>query len=102
MPKGKKFDAARKHFEEKEIAYRQRIRQLEFEMKSIQEKDSKLEAENKVLKKELVKLKLKCDALMKSGKLSEADVQNLIDYSNASSVLSNIMRKAVGDFYETY
>lgn len=102
MPKGKKFDAARKHFEEKEIAYRQRIRQLEFEIKSIREKDSKIEAENEVLKKELVKLKLKCDALMKSSKLSEADVQNLIDYSNASSVLSNIMRKAVGDFYETH
>lgn len=102
MPKGKKFDAARKHFEEKEIAYRQKIRQLEFEMKAIQEKDNKLEAENIALKKELVKLKLKCDALMESGKLSEADVQSLIDYSNASSVLSNIMRKAIGDFYETH
>lgn len=102
MPKGKKFDAARKHFEEKEVMYRQEIRQLEFEMKSIQEKDEKLEAENKALKKELVKLKLKCDALMKYGKLSEADVQSLIDYSNASSVLSGIMQKVVGDIYETH
>lgn len=102
MPKGKKFDAARKHFEEKEVVYRQKIRQLEFEMKSIQEKDAKIMAENEVLKKELVKLKLKCDALMKSGKLSESDVQSLIDYSNASSVLSNIMQKAIGDFYEAH
>lgn len=49
MPKGKKFDAAEKHFMKKETAYRKEIRELSDQNKKLIQKANELESENERL-----------------------------------------------------
>jgi predicted RNase H-like nuclease (RuvC/YqgF family) len=63
MAKGKKFDAAEKHFREKEIMYSKMINQREDEIKELKDKlvelnsiCKNLEKENEILNKENSKL----------------------------------------------
>ena len=59
MPKGKKFNAAEKHFEEKHVEYRKKIRELEQVNKVLHKKIcdnidelEKLQTENEYLKQQ--------------------------------------------------
>ncbi len=78
MPKGKKFDAAEKHFYEKEQKLRQRIKFLDGVINQMNEEWNILQKENKQLKLDNEKLTEANSQLMKIQNLSEEDVQALL------------------------
>lgn len=94
MPKGKKFDAAEKHFENKCIEWRKKIRELEQVNKILHKKIcdncdeiEKLQMENEYLKQQN-------NALMEIKDVSVADVKTLIrskELVNNISDLFNVM-----------
>lgn len=81
MPKGKKFDAAEKHFYEKEQKLRQRIKFLDGVINQMNEEWDKLQKENKQLKLNNEKLAEANSQLMKIQNLSEEDVQELLAHT---------------------
>lgn len=94
MPKGKKFDAAEKHFENKCIEWRKKIRELEQVNKILHKKIcdncdeiEKLQMENEYLKQQN-------EVLMEIKEMSVDDVKTLIkskESVNNISDLFNIM-----------
>lgn len=97
MPKGKKFNAAEKHFEEKHVEYRKKIRELEQVNKVLHKKIydnidelEKLQTENEYLKQQN-------DVLMKLKNMSIADIKTLVEsresINNALSLFNAITRK---------
>ena len=72
--KGKKFDAHKKHFEEKEIKLRKETKYyIELAEKIVKENDLLLK-ENSQLKKENEDIKEKYEKLLEYSKLSENDI----------------------------
>lgn len=96
MPKGKKFDAAEKHFEKKCIEWRKRIRELEQANKVLNQKlcDNINEIERLQMENEYLKQQNK--ALMELKDMSVADVKMLVEsresMRNASSLFMAMMR----------
>ena len=96
MPKGKKFDAAEKHFENKCIEWRKKIRELEQVNKILHKKIcdncdeiEKLQMENEYLKQQN-------EVLMEIKEMSVDDVKTLIkskESINNISDLFNVMTK---------
>lgn len=97
MPKGKKFNAAEKLFEEKHVEYRKKIRELEQVNKVLHKKIcdnidelEKLQTENEYLKQQN-------DVLMKLKNMSIADIKTLVEsresINNALSLFNAITRK---------
>ena len=94
MSKGKKFNAAEKHFEEKCVEWRKKIRELEQANKDLHkklfdtcDKMEKLQMENEYLKQQN-------DALMEIKDMSVDDIKTLIkskESINRFSSLFNIM-----------
>ena len=96
MPKGKKFNAAEKHFEKKCDEWRKRIRELEHANKVLNQKlcdnineIEKLQMENEYLRQQN-------DMLMEVKDMSAADVRTLVEsreaVKNASSLFTAMMR----------
>lgn len=81
MPKGKKFNAAEKHFEEKCVEWRKKIRGLEL---TIREKDKRiielqaLEVTNKKLLEEIQNLTEQNQILLELKEMSKEDIQELV------------------------
>lgn len=96
MPKGKKFDAAEKHFEKKCVEWRKRISELEQANKVLNQKlcDNINEIERLQMENEYLKQQNK--ALMELKDMSVADVKTLVEsresMRNASSLLMAMMR----------
>lgn len=94
MPKGKKFDAAEKHFENKCIEWRKKIRELEQVNKILHKKIcdncdeiEKLQMENEYLKQQN-------EVLMEIKEMSVDDIKTLIkskELVNNISDLFNVM-----------
>ena len=88
MPKGKKFNAAEKHFEKKCVKWQKKIRELEETNKLLHkkicdniDKMEKIQMENEYLKQQN-------NALMETKDMSVADVKTLI---KAKESISNIL-----------
>lgn len=91
MAKGKKFDAAEKHFQEKEIKLRQEMREMQRQVSKSNTCLAKALDENEKLKQENAKLKVENDKLLKLCKLSESELQELLSVSRAKQSLSGAM-----------
>lgn len=94
MPKGKKFNAAEKHFENKCVEWRKKIRELEEANKLLHKKICENCDEIEKLQMENEYLKQQNDALMKIKDMSVDDVKTLIkskESVNNISSLFNVM-----------
>ena len=89
--KGKRFDAAEKHFHEKEVKIRQEIRQYIEWMAEVNSVNSQLTKENEQLKKENADLKEKFEKLLEHSKLSESDITTALYKDKALTKLSDMM-----------
>lgn len=85
MPKGKKFDAAEKHFLKKEEAYRKQIKELsECAAKTIQ-LGGKLIEENNTLKKQVAQLTAERDELLKLNSLSPDELKSHMQHTQSAT-----------------
>ena len=75
MPKGKKFDAAEKHFKKKEDVYQHRIRELETTVSQLKIDVKRLETEKGDLLSENNSLKEWVERLLSYTELSKEDIQ---------------------------
>lgn len=90
MSKGKKFNAAEKHFEEKCVEWRKKIRELEKDNKALHEeifnshkRVEKLLEDNEILKKQN-------KALAKLKNMSDEEIQLYIKSANGASLLTEM------------
>lgn len=91
MAKGKKFDAAEKHFENKCVEWRKKIRELERTNKILHEQICNNIEEIEKLQMENEYLKQQNDALMKLKDMSVTDVEALIKSVNKISELFDVI-----------
>lgn len=79
MSKGKKFDAAEKHFKKKEGVYQRRIRDLETAVSQLKTDVSRLEVEKGDLVTENNSLKEWVERLLSYTELSKEDIQTVCE-----------------------
>lgn len=91
MAKGKKFDAAEKHFEKKCVEWRKQIRELEQQNKenhkrilNLCDEIEKVQMENKILREQN-------ETLMELKDMSKEDVRTLIKSKESVNQLSSLM-----------
>lgn len=101
MPKGKKFDAAEKHFYEKEQKLRQRIKFLDGVINQMNEERNILQKANKQLKLDNEKLAEANSQLMKIQNLSEEDVQELLAHTKHLNKVCETM-EAMSEYTTIY
>ena len=77
--KGKKFDAAEKHFLGIEVKYKQEISDRGIENFKLKATNRQLTEDNAGLQKELAELKIKYDKLLEYSMLSEDDIIIAVD-----------------------
>lgn len=88
--KGKKFNAAEKHFQEKELKYRKEINHLRSVYSELCNVNLQLAKENDSLKKENLDIKLKYEKLLEYSKLSESDIKIAIEGDKAKGQLTGM------------
>ena len=90
MAKGKKFDAAEKHFEKKCIEWRKQIRELEQVNKELHKKLCNLCDEMEKLQMENESLRQHNETLMELKDMSNDDVRTLIKSKESINRLSRM------------
>lgn len=83
MGKGKKFDAAEKHFEKKRI-------KMQHELNYLRDRCSELEKTNEELATELEKVKLELDALTKATNYTHEELAVLIEKDSHFKTLDTL------------
>lgn len=91
MPKGKKFDAAEKHFKEKERRLNRLIDVHSNAAKEAYAQIDKLKAENEALKKEMEEVKAINEQLKQLHNLSDDDIKTLLQRSRSLNTFSAMM-----------
>lgn len=91
MSKGKKFNAAKKHFQEKEIKLKREMHKYEEVMKEAINKAELLQQENDKLKEENNILRESNKILMELKNLDEEDIKLLLEKSQHIKNLNAIM-----------
>lgn len=91
MAKGKKFDAAEKHFEKKCIEWRKQIRELEQQNKENNKRIFDLCDEIEKLQMENKRLREQNETLMELKDMSNEDVRTLIKSKKSINELSSLM-----------
>jgi predicted nuclease with TOPRIM domain len=89
--KGKKFDAAEKHFQEKELKLRREMRQIAERMTEVSSINSQFAAKNKVLEKENAEIKERYRKLLEYSKLSESDITAALKRDKAVTQLAGLV-----------
>ena len=92
MAKGKKFDAAKKHFEKQCVEWRKRIRELEHVNKELHMKLRSLCDEMEKLQKENESLRQQNETLMELKDMSADDVKTLIKSKESINNLSGMIK----------
>lgn len=90
MSKGKKFDAAEKHFEKKCIEWRKQIRELEQKNKELHEQVSTLCYDMTKLNMENEDLRQRNETLMDLKDMSNEDVRTLIKSKESVNSMSRL------------
>ena len=90
MSKGKKFDAAEKHFEKKCIEWRKQIRELEHQNKELHKKLFDLCDEMEKLQMENENLRQRNETLMNLKDMSNEDVRTLIKSKESVNSMSRL------------
>lgn len=98
MAKGKKFDAAEKHFEKQRVEWRQKIRELETRLQEALIKAHKLEQVVQELKKENEQLRQTNQQLMELKDLTPEQLYQMEESSKLAGVL-NVFLKQCGGVY---
>lgn len=75
MPKGKKFDAAEKHFQKEAASYNRTIKYMREELNSFKILNAQLLAENSRLESDNDRLQQWVDRLLEYTELSRADIK---------------------------
>lgn len=91
MAKGKKFDAAEKHFEKKCVEWRKQIRELEQQNKENHKRIFDLRDEIEKLQMENKRLREQNEMLMELKDMSKEDVRTLIKSKESVNRLSGMM-----------
>lgn len=91
MPKGKKFDAAQKHFQEKEQRLNRMMRAYEHQANEATAKAEALQSENEQLRMENAKLTMINQQLQELHNLSDADIKALLDRAHSLNTLTSLM-----------
>lgn len=91
MAKGKKFDAAEKHFEKKCVEWRKQIRELEQQNKEKHKQIFDLCDEIEKLQMENKRLREQNETLMEVKDMSKEDVKTLIKSKKSINELSSFM-----------
>lgn len=94
--KGKKFDAAEKHFEKQKVEWRQKLRALEVRLQKELTKTYQLAKEVQELKKENEKLKQTNQQLMELKDLTPEQLQQLKENSKLAGTLNVFLRQCEG------
>lgn len=81
MPKGKKFDAAEKHFMEKKVKLEKELKEARARTIEAVEKADRLQIENDALRKENEQLKSAAEMFAKANNLSPEDLKALLESS---------------------
>ena len=90
--KGKKFDAAEKHFHEKEVKLRQEMRECREEVASVRERNIQLIENNEKLEKESADIKEKFQKLLELSKLSENDINSLLKTNEVAGMYAGFLK----------
>ena len=99
MAKGKKFNAAEKHFEQKCVEWRKQIRELEHQISELYRKLVDTRDENSKLKMENEELRQQNIALMELKDMSNEDVRTLIKSKESVNKLSGMFDIMKGIMY---
>lgn len=91
MPKGKKFDAAEKHFKEKERRLNHLIDVHSNAAKEAYAQIDKLKAENEALKKEMEDVKAINEQLKQLHNLSDDDIKALLQRAHSLNTFSEML-----------
>lgn len=76
--RGKKFDAAEKHFQEKEIKLRRQFRTSQDIRQKLMDENLELKVENEKLIKENTEIKAKYEKMLEVSKLDDKAITNLV------------------------
>lgn len=91
MAKGKKFDAAEKHFEKKCVEWRKQIRELEQHNKENHKRIFDLCDEIEKLQMENKRLREQNETIMELKDMSKEDIRTLIKSKESVNQLSSLM-----------
>lgn len=91
MPKGKKFDAAEKHFQEKEERLQKQIKSYSEQATAAKQEANMLRAENEKLKNDLQQLALLNHQLQKASGMTDEQVKTLVHQTAATERLYSFL-----------
>jgi len=92
MAKGKKFSAVEKHFEEKCVEWRHKIREVEADRKRMYEKYLEMQKENERLEAENRRLLELNEEIIKLKDMSKADIAVLMAGRRFASAADTMFR----------
>ena len=98
MAKGKKFDAAEKHFEKQRIEWRQQIRKLEVQLQEEVTKTYQLAKTVQELKKENEQLKQVNQQLMELKDMTPEQLQQMKEKAKLAETLNVFLRQYGGAY----
>ena len=101
MPRGKKFDAAEKHFEKKCVEWRQKLRELEYDNNRLREENYTLRKEWEDMRARLTILEGELIELKNLNRLSEDELRLLIEHTKTSKQMLSIF-EAMGSLPRTF
>ncbi|KLU61858.1 hypothetical protein CEB3_c17760 [Peptococcaceae bacterium CEB3] len=90
--KGKKFTAAEKHFQEKEVKIRQEMKRYTERIMELIDVNHQLSKENEVLKSLNAEIKEKYEKLLEYSRLEETDIVNALERDKNLSLLSGMFQ----------
>ncbi len=91
MPRGKKFNAAEKHFNEKEMRLRRDLRIAEEKARDYRKWNEQLTEANRFLKEENERLQAANDVLRSVASLSDSDLKTLLDKARNEEKLTGMI-----------
>ena len=94
MPKGKKFDAAEKHFAEKCVEWKKQIKELEAENKELHKKLYDTQDQLEKIQKENDRLIKENKCLMELKNMSASDIKTLVATQDHNMMLSKFVLEA--------
>jgi len=91
MGKGKKFTAAEKHFQDKEVTLRQEMRKTIEWSEEIINVNNQLTKENKQMKKDFDELKEKYSKLLEYSNMTEEDIKTALRKDKGMDQFGSLM-----------
>lgn len=97
MPKGKKFDAAQKHFSEKELTYKKQITGYTDRLTQYNREICELKTDNEKLSQENAQMKEWIERLLQYTELSTSDIKQAREKDKAIAGMLGLF-KTIGKY----